>query len=187
MVFNNAWYFDGTRMFININSNYNRQNSKDSSTNSQNNQIFKATISKSNISNIQHTSLGQEIVIDSMRKTKRSVRVPLSAIALSWLPERGNNAASQKVFAGLTSLCQTNVLLKKMAESVGINKTVSFHVSRHTFATSAIAAGGDLFTVCKLLGHKDIQTTQIYADVIMPTRIDAVNRLSDFFKAEVNL
>ena len=58
---------------------------------------------------------------------------------------------------------------------------MSFHVSRHTFATSAIAAGGDLFTVCKLLGHKDIQTTQIYAEVIMPTRIEAVNRLSDFF------
>ena len=131
--------------------------------------------------NIQHTSLGQEIVIDSMQKTKHSVRIPLSNIALSWLPARGNNAASQKVFAGLTSLCQTNVLLKKMAESVGINKTLSFHVARHTFATSAIAAGGDLYTVCKLLGHKDIQTTQIYADVIMPTRIDAVNRLSDFF------
>ena len=131
--------------------------------------------------NIQHTSLGQEIVIDSMQKTKHSVRVPLSDIALSWLPERGSNAASLKVFAGLTSLCQTNVLLKKMAESVGINKTLSFHVSRHTFATSAIAAGGNLFTVCKLLGHKDIQTTQIYAEVIMPTRIEAVNRLSDFF------
>jgi len=131
--------------------------------------------------NIQHTSLGQEIVIDSMQKTKHSVRIPLSDIALSWLPDRGNNAASQKVFAGLTSLCQTNVQLKKMAESVGINKTLSFHVARHTFATNAIAAGGDLFTVSKLLGHKDIQTTQVYADVIMPTRIDAVNKLSDFF------
>ena len=131
--------------------------------------------------NIQYTSLGQEIVIDSMQKTKHSVRIPLSNIALSWLPERGNNAASQKVFTGLTSLCQTNALLKKMAQSVGINKNISFHVARHTFATSAIAAGGDLYTVCKLLGHNDIQTTQIYADVIMPTRIDAVNRLSDFF------
>lgn len=136
--------------------------------------------------NIQHTSLGQEIVIDSMQKTKHSVRIPLSNIALSWLPERGNNAASQKVFVGLTSLCQTNVLLKKMAKSVGIDKNLSFHVSRHTFATSAIAAGGDLYTVCKLLGHKDIQTTQVYADVIMPTRIDAVNRLSDFFWQSVS-
>lgn len=76
--------------------------------------------------NIQHTSLGQEIVIDSMQKTKHSVRVPLSDIALSWLPERGNNAASQKVFVGLTSLCQTNLLLKKMAKSVGITKTLVF-------------------------------------------------------------
>ena len=40
---------------------------------------------------------------------------------------------------------------------------------------------GDFCTVCKLPGHKDIQTTQIYAEVIMPTRIEAVNRLSDFF------
>jgi len=38
--------------------------------------------------NIQHASLGQEIVIDSMQKTKHSVRVPLSDIALSWLPTR---------------------------------------------------------------------------------------------------
>ena len=46
---------------------------------------------------------------------------------------------------------------------------------------SELEDNGDLFTVCKLLGHKDIQTTQIYAEVIMPTRIEAVNRLSDFF------
>ena len=78
-------------------------------------------------------------------------------------------------------LFSVNPDLKKMAESVGINKTLSFHVARHTFATNVIAAGGDLFTVSKLLGHKDIQTTQVYADVIMPTRIDAVNKLSDFF------
>jgi integrase/recombinase XerD len=57
-------------------------------------------------------------------------------------------------------------------------------VARHSFATNALAVGGDLFTICKLLGHKDIQTTQIYADVIMPTRIDAFNRLSDSFGQE---
>lgn len=57
----------------------------------------------------------------------------------------------------------------------------SWTIVRHIFATSAIDAGDDLFTVYKLIGHKDIQTTQIYAEVIMPTKIEAVNRLSDYF------
>ena len=56
-----------------------------------------------------------------------------------------------------------------------------FHTSRHTFATLSLAAGGDLYTVGKLLGHTNILSTQVYADVVMETKIEAVNRISEYF------
>lgn len=49
-------------------------------------------------------------------------------------------------------------------------------------ATLLLTAGGDLYTVGKLLGHTNINTTQVYADVLMETKIDAVNRISEFFQ-----
>jgi len=54
---------------------------------------------------------------------------------------------------------------------------ISFHMSRHTFATLSITYGAELYTVSKLLGHADIKTTQIYADVINEKKRDAVNSI----------
>ena len=60
-----------------------------------------------------------------------------------------------------------------------------FHTSRHAFAVLALAAGGDLYTVGKLLGHTSINSTQVYADVVMETKIEAVNRISGFFSNHI--
>ena len=57
---------------------------------------------------------------------------------------------------------------------------VLFHTSRHTFAVLALAAGGDIYTVGKLLGHTSINSTQVYADVVMETVVEAINRFSYF-------
>lgn len=54
-------------------------------------------------------------------------------------------------------------------------------MSRHTFATLTITAGADIFTTSKLLGHTNVHTTEIYADVVMNTMVDAVNLVSGFF------
>lgn len=56
-----------------------------------------------------------------------------------------------------------------------------FHFTRHTFATLTITAGADIFTTSKLLGHTNVHTTEIYADVVMNTMVDAVNLVSGFF------
>lgn len=50
--------------------------------------------------------------------------------------------------------------------------------------TLSLAAGGDLYTVGKLLGHTSINSTQVYADVVMETKIEAVKRISDFFSTQ---
>ena len=67
--------------------------------------------------------------------------------------------------------------LKKWAKDAGITKTISFHKSRHTFATLALSSGVDLYTTSKLLGHRNIQTTQIYAKVVDEKKKQAVAML----------
>ena len=57
-----------------------------------------------------------------------------------------------------------------------------FHVSRHTFATLMLTLDVDLYTTSKLLGHKNIATTQIYAKIIDQKKDDAVNRVDEIFK-----
>ncbi len=58
---------------------------------------------------------------------------------------------------------------------------VFFHVSRHTFATMMLTLDVDLYTTSKLLGHKNISTTQIYAKIIDQKKDEAVNRVNDIF------
>lgn len=129
---------------------------------------------------IKQVDSGFVISIRAMRKTGKQITIPLNQSALKWLPDRNGCKPGQKVF-DMTCLSACDRCLKKSATAAGIDKNVSYHTSRHTFATLSLAAGGDLYTVGKLLGHSDIHTTQIYADVVMETKIEAVNRISEYF------
>ena len=58
-----------------------------------------------------------------------------------------------------------NEYLKEITAVCGINKTITFHIARHTFATISLGYGVPIETVSKMLGHTDIKTTQIYAKI----------------------
>ena len=130
--------------------------------------------------NIKQVDSGFVVSIQAMRKTGKQVTIPLNQSALKWLPDRNGCKPGEKVF-DMTCLTACNRCLKKMAAAAGIEKNISFHTSRHAFAVLTLAAGGDLYTVSKLLGHTDIHSTQVYADVVMETKIEAVSRISEYF------
>ncbi|MCD8282717.1 MAG: site-specific integrase [Prevotella sp.] len=127
------------------------------------------------------TKGSNKFVFITMRKTQEPVLVPLGKMALRYLPEKPDSAAaSDKVFH-LPTNTAIQVSCKWIANKAGINKNVSFNTSRHTFATLTLAACKDIKTVSKLLGHKSVLTTQIYADVQMPGKVEAVNRVNGKF------
>ena len=72
-----------------------------------------------------------------------------------------------------------NEYLKIMSDSCGITKKVTCHVARHTFATTLLMHNGVSFeAVSKLLGHKNLATTQIYAKITDTRLSDEISKLS---------
>lgn len=114
------------------------------------------------------SSNGNVIIEKQLQKTKEMLYLPLSSKATSFLPERGND--NENVFNLPKSLTTIEAYIKVWAEFAGIDKCVTFHTARHTFAVSILTCGGDIYTLSKLLGHKNVTTTQIYADIIESTK-----------------
>lgn len=112
------------------------------------------------------------------QKTKEPVYIPLSANALRWLPDRGDDGRENHVF----KFRDRSIIydyLDRWAKKAGIEKHVTFHMSRHTCATLLLYYGADLYTVSKILGHTSIKTTQIYAKVADEMKRKAVSNIPE--------
>lgn len=107
-------------------------------------------------------------------KTKEKLYLPLSNNALKLMPAKRQAKEFDKVF-NLPKRCMIQKYLHKMIESAGIDKPITFHCARHTFATLNLAYGADLYTVSKLLGHKRVTTTQVYAKIVDESKRKAVD------------
>lgn len=118
-------------------------------------------------------SSGRVRIEITMQKTKEPLYLPISDEALKWLPERGEANGSDFIFP-LTHEGTVNDTLQHWAKVAGITKHISFHVARHTHATMMLTLGADLYTVSKLLGHKNIATTQIYAKIVDKKKEEAI-------------
>lgn len=119
---------------------------------------------------------GSTMIQTQMKKTKKLIVIPLSDNALVFLPERGKAKKSDLVFPNLPDQPgNADVRLKVIIKKAGIDKNVTFHVARHTFATLTLTYGADLYTVSKLLGHANVKTTQIYAKIVDENKRKAVN------------
>ena len=117
----------------------------------------------------------------TMQKTKEPLYLPISDEALKWLPERGEANDSDFIFP-LTHEGTVNDTLQHWAKVAGITKHISFHVARHTHATMMLTLGADLYTVSKLLGHKNIATTQIYAKIVDKKKEEAIGLIPNLME-----
>lgn len=116
-----------------------------------------------------------------MNKSEKPVHIPLGVQARRWLPKRKGADAGSLVFGELPRDTHINAHLKIWTAKAGITKAVTYHTSRHTFATMLLTLGADLYTVSKLLGHSQIKNTQIYAEIINQRKDEAVNLADKIF------
>ena len=125
-------------------------------------------------SEIQHSEEQGYFIRFKQKKTKGAETLPISEQAFSLLGERKEGNA--KAFSRLEYWqC---AYLPGWTKNAGISRKITFHSFRHTFATLQITLGTDIYTVSKLLGHKNLQTTQIYAKIIDEKKREAVNKIS---------
>lgn len=123
-----------------------------------------------------------------MIKTRKIVDVPLPESAFDFLPNQGAAKPNDLIFPSntlpnekgkLPTETNINILLRNWAKGAGVDKHITFHTARHTYATMLITQGVDLYTVQKLLGHTDPKTTMIYAEIVGAKKRAAVGMLDN--------
>ena len=115
--------------------------------------------------NIRKSFDGNLWIITKRQKTNTDVNVPLLDIPKMILEKYKGKLPNGKVLP-IISNQKLNAYLKEIADVCGIKKNLTFHLARHTFATTTtLAKGVPIETVSKMLGHTNIETTQIYARI----------------------
>lgn len=109
------------------------------------------------------------------QKTSGEEVLPISEQAVSLLGER--KKSTEKIFDGLNYSAYENKHLYQWIGAAGITKNITFHCFRHTYATIQLAQGTDLYTVSKMLGHREIKTTQVYAKIVDRLKREAADRI----------
>ena len=126
-------------------------------------------------SEVQHSKEVGYYIRFRQKNTKGAETLPISEQAFGLLGERGN--PEDRVFIGLKYSAWHNLKLQQWVMRGGVTKTITFHCARHTYATLQLTLGTDIYTVSKLLGHKDLKTTQIYAKIIDDKKKVAANKI----------
>ena len=124
---------------------------------------------------------GRYMIATVQQKTSTPIYTPLSRNAIRWLPERKTDNDNALIFATLPSRPTTNKILGQWVKKAGIDKKITYHTSRHTLGTM-MTVGADLYTTCKLMGHADVRTTQIYAKIVDSKKIEAVDMVDKLFE-----
>ena len=132
-------------------------------------------ISKLVWSEVQYSELEGYFLQFRQKKTKGVEVLPISEQAFKLLGER--KEPTEQVFKGLIYSAYLNVHLKQWILRAGITKDITFHCFRHTFATLQLSHGTDIYTVSKMLGHRELKTTQIYAKIVDETKRKAADKI----------
>ncbi len=131
-------------------------------------------------SNIQKGIDRNNWIVTKRQKTKTPIKIPLLDKAQNIIDKYFDHPITQitKTLLPVITNEKLNLYLKEVAHACGITKNLTFHMARHTFATTVTLSNGvPIETVSKLLGHTKIATTQIYARVIERMVSEDINLL----------
>jgi len=134
-------------------------------------------------SEISEGTGGELWIITKRQKTDTTSRIPLLPTALEIIERyKGNTQCQLKgtVLPVLTNQ-KMNSYLKEIADKCSIPLNLTFHIARHTFATTITLSNGvPIETVAKMLGHRNLKTTQHYAKILDKKISDDMSRLKDY-------
>jgi Site-specific recombinase XerD len=124
---------------------------------------------------------GRTRLVFRQKKTGGQEYLDITPQAADLIGERGNAKGDDKVFGNILNPSDTNDNLRIWALRAGVDKHISFHCGRHTFAVLMLTLGTDIYTVSKLLGHRELKTTQIYAKIVDEKKQEAVDNIPPIF------
>lgn len=128
-----------------------------------------ADIAKLSRIHLQHGADGKEWIIIDRSKTNNRCRIPILPKAREILKryEDYPKISNKDILLPVLTNQKMNSYLKELGDICDINKNITMHIARHTFATSVTLSNGvPIETVSKILGHTSLKTTQIYAKVL---------------------
>jgi site-specific recombinase XerD len=125
---------------------------------------------------------GNHWLYTNRQKTNTTIKVPLlpkAQVILDKYRDRADLVRAGRLLP-IISNQKVNSYLKELAEKIGTEKNLTFHLARHTFATTVTLTNGvPIETVSKMLGHTSIRTTQIYAKVVEQKLVEDMKRLQE--------
>ncbi len=124
---------------------------------------------------VQHSDENGYYIRFQQQKTKGEETLPISDDAYNLLETR--QTPQERVFPDLVYSDYNNQKLREWMIRSGIEKHITFHCGRHTNAVLQLSLGTDIYTVSKLLGHKSLKTTEIYAQIIDNKKKEAANKI----------
>ena len=142
--------------------------------------LYATGIRVSELINLKFTDLHEELkLVKIFGKGSKERLIPISEVALTWIDSYkekvrdplilkiGKNTDFIFLNSRGSSLTRQAVwqIIKHYCKMAGIQKNVTPHTLRHTFATHLLENGADLRVVQEILGHSDISTTQIYTNL----------------------
>ncbi len=137
---------------------------------------------------IQRSFDGDLWIVKRRQKTDTPFKIKLCGITKRIIARYKREVAGTNLLLPVPDIAYCNRVLKKIAAEVGIDKTITYHMARHTFATTnALAQGIRIEVVSRMLGHTNIKTTQIYAKVTDEMLAKGFDEMADIYSAKYSL
>lgn len=136
----------------------------------------------SDVKRIKSEMILNDILVIEPVKTKNTtakiIKIPLTSFAKRLIDDAGQFKVAGIIFDTYSDQ-KTNQYLKDIAKYAGIEKSITFHVARHTFATLFLEETSDLATLQQLLGHSSIMQTMIYAHVSEKKKREQIKKFEE--------